>query len=72
MTPRLWLALSSGWRCRLVCEPPSALHGQGNVITGTLNAPVLMMAEKIADKIRGILPLPPSTARFHQSGSSPA
>ncbi|MFF8021735.1 choline dehydrogenase [Streptomyces sp. NPDC007896] len=32
------------------------------VITGNLNAPVMMMAEKIADRIRGRLPLAPSDA----------
>lgn len=37
------------------------------VITGNLNAPVMMMAEKIADHIKGARPLPPSTARYYKS-----
>jgi choline dehydrogenase len=32
------------------------------VITGNFNPPVLMMAEKISDRIRGIAPRPPSGA----------
>jgi|GEM_PF-5312543 len=32
------------------------------VITGNLNAPVMMMAEKLADRIRGRQPLAPSDA----------
>jgi choline dehydrogenase len=35
------------------------------VITGNLNAPVIMMAEKISDRIRGVTALPPSSAPFH-------
>jgi choline dehydrogenase len=34
------------------------------VITGNLNAPVMMMAEKIADRIKGVPPLTPSTAGY--------
>jgi choline dehydrogenase len=37
------------------------------VITGNINAPVMMMAEKIADRIKGQAPLPPSTAAFHRA-----
>jgi choline dehydrogenase len=37
------------------------------VITGNLNAPVMMMAEKIADRIRGRLPLPASNAPYYRS-----
>jgi choline dehydrogenase len=37
------------------------------VTSGNLNAPVLMMAEKIADKIRGVPPLPPSDAGYHRA-----
>lgn len=37
------------------------------VITGNLNAAVMMMAEKISDHIRGIEPLSPSTASFYRS-----
>jgi choline dehydrogenase len=36
------------------------------VITGNLNAPVMMMAEKIADRIKGVKPLPPSTAGYYR------
>jgi choline dehydrogenase len=35
------------------------------VITGNLNAPVMMMAEKIADRIRGIA-LPASSAAYYR------
>ena len=34
------------------------------VVTGNLNAPVMMMAEKIADRIKGVDPLPPSTSDY--------
>jgi choline dehydrogenase len=37
------------------------------VITGNINAPVMMMAEKIADQIRGVPALPPSQARYFKS-----
>jgi choline dehydrogenase len=37
------------------------------VITGNLNAPVMMMAEKIADRIRGVAPLPASDAGYFKS-----
>lgn len=37
------------------------------VITGNINAPVMMMAEKIADHVRGRQQLPPSTAGFYRA-----
>jgi choline dehydrogenase len=37
------------------------------VITGNLNAPVMMMAEKISDRIRGKLSLPPSDAPYYRA-----
>jgi choline dehydrogenase len=40
------------------------------VITGNLNAPVMMMAEKIADRIRGKA-LAPSTAKYYTSKDTP-
>jgi choline dehydrogenase len=40
------------------------------VITGNLNSPVMMMAEKIADRIKGVEPLPPSTADYYRRPSS--
>jgi choline dehydrogenase len=35
------------------------------IVTGNLNAPVIMMAERIADDIRGRTPLPPETADYY-------
>jgi choline dehydrogenase len=37
------------------------------VITGNLNAPVMMMAEKISDRIRGVTPLPASEAAYYRA-----
>jgi choline dehydrogenase len=37
------------------------------VITGNLNAPVMMMAEKIADRIRGRVALLPSSAGYYRT-----
>jgi choline dehydrogenase len=39
------------------------------VITGNLNAPVMMIAEKLADRVRGGEPLLPSTAPFYRTAS---
>jgi choline dehydrogenase len=36
------------------------------VITGNLNAPVMMMAEKLADRVRGRTPLSPSRAGYYR------
>lgn len=41
------------------------------IITGNLNATTIMMAEKIADKIRGRQPLPRSTAAYYVAGDAP-
>jgi choline dehydrogenase len=41
------------------------------VITGNLNAPVMMMAEKISDRILGKA-LPPSTASYYRTGRTQA
>ena len=35
-------------------------------VTGNLNAPIVMMAEKISDRIRGRAPLIPSNAGYHR------
>ncbi|KSP83410.1 choline dehydrogenase [Pseudomonas aeruginosa] len=41
------------------------------IITGNLNATTIMMAEKIADRIRGRQPLPRSTAKYYVAGDVP-
>jgi choline dehydrogenase len=41
------------------------------IITGNLNATTIMIAEKIADKIRGRQPLPRSTADYYTAGDAP-
>jgi choline dehydrogenase len=38
------------------------------VVTGNLNAPVLMLAEKISDRIRGATAPPPSDAPYYRAG----
>ncbi|GLK66967.1 choline dehydrogenase [Hansschlegelia plantiphila] len=42
------------------------------IITGNLNATTIMMAEKIADRIRGRTPLPRSDAPYFVAGDAPA
>ncbi|TWC31125.1 choline dehydrogenase [Pseudomonas sp. SJZ079] len=42
------------------------------IITGNLNATTIMLAEKIADKIRGREPLPRSTAPYYVANGAPA
>lgn len=42
------------------------------IITGNLNATTIMMAEKIADRIRGRQPLPRSNAPYFVAGDRPA
>ncbi|TWI56501.1 choline dehydrogenase [Pseudomonas duriflava] len=41
------------------------------IITGNLNATTIMMAEKIADQIRGRKPLPRSTAAYYKANGAP-
>jgi choline dehydrogenase len=41
------------------------------IITGNLNATTIMLAEKIADKIRGRQPLPRSTAPYYVANGAP-
>ncbi|MDO5057223.1 MAG: choline dehydrogenase [Lautropia sp.] len=42
-----------------------------DIITGNLNATTIMLAEKIADRIRGREPLPPSDASYHVADGAP-
>ncbi|KSW25169.1 MULTISPECIES: choline dehydrogenase [unclassified Pseudomonas] len=41
------------------------------IITGNLNATTIMIAEKIADRIRGRQPLPRSTADYYKANGAP-
>jgi choline dehydrogenase len=38
------------------------------IVSGNLNAPVIMLAEKLSDEIRGRVPLPPQAAPYYQVG----
>jgi choline dehydrogenase len=42
------------------------------VVTDNPNAPVIMMAEKLSDRLRGVRPLPPSDAPYHRAGQADA
>ena len=38
-----------------------------SILSANLNAPTIMLAEKIADRVRGREPLPPERAPFHHA-----
>lgn len=40
------------------------------IITGNLNATTIMIAEKVADRMRGRTPLPRSTADYYIAGDA--
>jgi choline dehydrogenase len=63
-----------------VVDANAKVHGLDNVrvidasilpqiVSGNLNAPVIMIAEKLADTIRGRAPLPPQPAPYYRIGS---
>lgn len=42
------------------------------IVTANISATIMMVAEKIADRILNKKPLPPSTAEFYEAGRTPA
>ncbi|AVQ08247.1 TPA: choline dehydrogenase [Xanthomonas vasicola pv. zeae] len=46
-------------------------HEYDYIIIGNLNATTIMIAEKIADRMRGRAPLPRSTADYYIAGDAP-
>ena len=80
--PSCTCAMGSADDPRAVTDSEGRVHGVGGlrvvdasimprIVNGNLNAPTIMIAEKIADAIRGRDPLPPSSAPYWVANGAP-